>query len=85
MAYRVLFTSAAARQLRRLTPLERTRISTKINALSLEPRPSGVKKLQGVEELYRIRVGDYRVIYQIKDVGLIVSIVKIGNRREVYR
>jgi mRNA interferase RelE/StbE len=54
-------------------------------ALAADPRPFGVKKLSADEDLFRIRVGDYRIIYQIRDKELIVLVVKIGHRREVYR
>jgi mRNA interferase RelE/StbE len=60
-------------------------IQKKIDALALEPRPIGVEKLAGEEALYRIRSGDYRIIYQIQDKILYVLVVKIGHRREVYR
>ncbi|WP_334311357.1 type II toxin-antitoxin system RelE/ParE family toxin [Nodularia sphaerocarpa] len=57
----------------------------KIQELSGEPRPDGVKKLESELSLYRIRVGDYRVIYQIQDDILLVTIVKAKYRREIYR
>ncbi|WP_442949744.1 type II toxin-antitoxin system RelE family toxin [Nostoc sp.] len=53
--------------------------------LAVEPRPDGVKKLESELSLYRIKVGDYRVIYQIQDDALLVSVVKAKHRREVYR
>ncbi|MEH2388914.1 MAG: type II toxin-antitoxin system RelE/ParE family toxin [Nostoc sp.] len=53
--------------------------------LAIEPRPIGVKKLAGEESLYRIRVGGYRVIYQIFDNILLVNVIKVKHRREVYR
>ena len=56
-----------------------------MNALGQEPRPHGVRKLSGEEELYRIRVGDYRVIYAIEDDALIVLVVAVGDRRDIYR
>ena len=60
------------------------RLEEAISGLGEEPRPQGARKLQGVEDLYRIRVGDYRVIYQIQDKALVVLVVKIGHRGEVY-
>lgn len=60
------------------------RIQTKVDELAIEPRPNGVKKLAN-DELYRIRVGYYRIIYQIQDDILLVNIVKIKHCREVYR
>jgi mRNA interferase RelE/StbE len=56
-----------------------------MEALRENPRPTTVKKLAAEENLYRIRVGDYRVVYQIRDKELIVLVVKIGHRREIYR
>jgi len=53
--------------------------------LANNPRPFGSDKLAGPEELYRVRVGDYRIVYQIQDEALLVLVVKIGHRREVYR
>ncbi len=53
--------------------------------MAIEPRPNGVKKLQGEENSYRIRVGDYRVIYDIFDDVLLVSVVDIGHRSKVYK
>jgi mRNA interferase RelE/StbE len=85
VAYRILFTSISERQLNRLPHQEQARIIPKINTLAQSPRPSGVKKLKGVKDLYRIRVGDYRIIYEIQDIGLVVLVVKIGNRSDVYR
>jgi mRNA interferase RelE/StbE len=61
------------------------RFGQAINSLSDDPRPPGSLKLQGNEELYRIRIGDYRIIYQIQDRVLLVLIVDIGHRGEIYR
>jgi mRNA interferase RelE/StbE len=64
----------------------RALITKKIDRLAVEPRPSGVKQLQGqTETFYRVRVGDYRVVYQIAEKKLIVLIVRVGNRRDVYK
>ena len=85
MPYRIEFTSAAARDISKLTEDVQQRLMAKIDALAHEPRPFGVQKLQGRENRYRIRVGDYRIIYEIQDQILVVLIVRIGHRREVYR
>jgi len=61
------------------------RFSREIDALAENPRPPGSLKLQGNDELYRVRVGDYRIIYQIQDRVLLVLVVEIGNRRDIYR
>ena len=63
---------------------DRQRIVTKIGTLAANPRPVGAEKLSG-EDKYRIRQGNYRVLYEIVEAELIVAIVRIGNRREVYR
>ena len=75
---------SAARELAGLPKQDRARIITRIQALAHEPRPAGCEKLSG-QERYRIRQGDYRILYEIHDDGLIVMVVKIGHRREVYR
>ena len=85
MAYQVLIKDSARKELAALSlPLQK-RIDTRIRALSENPRPSGVKKLAGDENLYRLRVSDYRIIYQIQDKALLVLVIKLSHRREVYR
>ena len=83
--YRIEFAPAAVRQFRELAGPIRRRIQSKIDSLGDEPRPHGCEKLEGADDLYRVRVGDWRIIYQIGDRQLLVLIVKIGNRRDVYR
>ncbi len=61
------------------------RLQEAINALASNPRPPDCLKMQGGEGLYRVQVGDYRIVYQIQDVVLVVLVVQIGNRRDVYR
>ncbi|MET7255481.1 type II toxin-antitoxin system RelE family toxin [Dyadobacter fermentans] len=56
-----------------------------IDSLTANPRPSGVKKLENYKNSYRVRVGQYRIIYEIEDHQLIVEVIKVGNRKEVYR
>ena len=63
----------------------RARLQEAIAGLADTPRPPGCLKMKGEEALYRIRVGDYRIIYQIQDAMLVVLVVQIGNRREIYR
>ncbi|WP_339378678.1 type II toxin-antitoxin system RelE family toxin [Calothrix sp. NIES-2100] len=60
-------------------------MQAKIDDLAIEPRPHGVKKLKGEYNAYRIRVGDYRIIYEIFDDFLLVSVVEIAHRSEVYK
>jgi mRNA interferase RelE/StbE len=85
MAYSVLLAPPAERQLRTFAPAIQKRLVKRMKALQHTPRPPGVKKLAGEEDLYRIREGDYRIIYTIQDKELIVLVVKIGDRKEVYR
>jgi mRNA interferase RelE/StbE len=85
MIYQIEFSRQADKQLNDLDKDLQQQISTEINALSEEPRPSGSRKLKGSKDLYRLRVRDYRVIYQIQDKKLLVLIVKIKHGREVYR
>ena len=85
MPYRIEFTSSATHDFSKLTDDVQQRLMPKIDALAHEPRPMGVQKLQGRVNRYRILVGDYRVVYEIQDRILVVLIVRIGHRREVYR
>jgi len=85
MAYSILLAPPAERQLKALADPVQKRIVKRLRTLRENPRPQGVKKLAGDEDLYRIREGDYRIIYMIRDKELIVLVVKIGSRKEVYR
>ncbi len=84
MAYEVRFARPVAKELRRLDRGEAKRIVEAAEALADDPRPSGAQKVQRTPYL-RIRVGSYRVVYEIRDEKLVVLIVKVGHRREVYR
>jgi mRNA interferase RelE/StbE len=85
VSYTIKFSRRAERDFRDLPKSVQLKLVPKIDSLADEPRPRGVKKLEGEEELYRIRVGDYRVIYQVQDKALIVLVIKIADRKEVYR
>ncbi|WP_193197224.1 type II toxin-antitoxin system RelE family toxin [Nostoc sp. MG11] len=85
MSYEVKFSKSAKKQFRKLPLDVQERIQTKINDLAIEPRPNGVKKLQGDDNSYRVRVGDYRVIYELDDDILIVTVIKVGHRSEIYK
>ncbi len=82
--YRVEFRRKAAKQLSRLGRQDQERIAKTIDELAENPRPAGSRQLWH-REGWRIRVGDYRVLYRIEDDRLLVLVVKIGYRREVYR
>jgi mRNA interferase RelE/StbE len=84
MRYSIVIVPAAKRDLKRLPADAFRRIAAAIDELAGEPRPPGVAKLRGADDLYRIRVGDYRIIYPIKDRQLQVLIVRVGRRRDVY-
>ncbi len=84
--YRVEISKVAGKELRALPKNEIARIYERMLGLSDNPRPPGSKKLEGnKEDFWRIRVGDYRVIYSIDDVISIVDIRHIGNRRDIYK
>ncbi|MEC4888934.1 MAG: type II toxin-antitoxin system RelE/ParE family toxin [Nitrospira sp.] len=85
MAYSILLSPPAERQLKAFAPAIQKRLVKRLTSLRDNPRPQGVKKLAGEDDLYRIREGDYRIIYTIRDKELIILVVKIGNRKDVYR
>ncbi len=85
MTYKIEFAKQAAKQFKALPRQEQQRLKTKIDNLQVDPRPPGVVKLSGEKNLYRIRVGNYRIIYSIQDSRLLVLIVKIGHRKDIYR
>jgi len=84
VTYTVEFTTAAARQLRKLPRPVRDRLLDSMAALAEDPRPRGSRKLVGEQTAWRIRVGDYRVIYDVFDDRLTVTVVRAAHRREVY-
>ena len=85
MSYEVQILPKAARQIKALSVEVRQDISLTIQSLANEPRPIGVKKLSGEKDIYRVRVGNYRVLYRIVNKVLVVVVVSVGHRREVYR
>ncbi|WP_024298434.1 type II toxin-antitoxin system RelE family toxin [Methylomicrobium lacus] len=85
MAYKIKFTPAADRQFAKLIPERKRAISDALMRLAENPRHHGVIKLSGEHDLYRVRVGNYRVIFQIEDDVLYVVVVKIGHRKEIYK
>ena len=85
MAYTVEIKSSAKREVAALPLPARRRIDTRILALADNPRAPGCDKMHGSPDVYRVRVGDFRIVYQIRDAVLIVVVVKVGNRRDVYR
>lgn len=85
MAYTVKLKPSAVRDFKRLDRSAQKRVASKIDALAEDPIPSGVARLEGKGNLYRIRAGDYRIVYQVRDDVLLVLVVKIGHRRDIYR
>ena len=85
MAYAIEFVPSAKRELHKLPRDLQLKLNQRIDSLSIEPRPRGSKKLKGATELWRIRVGDYRVVYEVRDKILVVLVVRVAHRREVYR
>lgn len=83
--YQIVISNQARRALKKIPLRIRQQIDSKILALSGNPRPLRVKALQGEKGLLRLRVGEYRVIYTVKDEQLIIVIIQVGHRREIYR
>ncbi len=84
-SYRVELTRSAEKDLRRIDRSQTVVIYSALERLENEPRPHGVKKLVGADRTYRIRIGDYRIVYEIEDNVLVVLVVRIAHRKDVYR
>ncbi len=84
MPYQLRITRSAAKELRKLPPEAQQRIRQAVRKLADDPRPSKCKKLQGRDD-YRVTVGDYRVIYEVDDDAEVVTVWRVGHRRNVYR
>lgn len=82
--YKIVFKQSVAKDLRPIPNKDVKKILSKISDLSTDPRPPGSRKLSG-EEKYRIRQGNYRILYTIEDEVVTVTVVKVGHRRDVYR
>jgi len=85
MKYQVDFKPSAARQLRKLPKDIAERISKKIDYLANNPFPHGYTEMKGSKDFYRIKAGDYRIIYTVEHGELLILVVSIGHRREIYR
>jgi len=83
--YEVLLVASAVKEFHALPGEVKRRLGEAFDELRERPRPSGVQKLQGYEQLYRIRVGHYRVVYQVDDVARVIRITRVRHRREAYR
>ena len=84
MTYEVRLAPAAVRRLRKLDPPGRRRVQAAIDLLAEDPRPPGARQLVGGAGEWRVRTGDFRIIYDIRDGELLVLVVKVGHRRDVY-
>ena len=84
MSYRIVIPKPAQKQLDNISKIERDRLILTLRSLANEPRPNGVKKLKGYDNTYRVRVGDYRIIYEIKDRELIVLLLSVSHRKDAY-
>ena len=84
MTYEVLIKRSAQKVLARVSHPDQQRLIDRIRRLAENPRPAGCKQLRG-REAWRLRVGDYRILYEIHDQKLVVLVVSVGHRREVYR
>lgn len=85
MAYEVIVQPSAARELRKLPKEVQRRIGKKIDELAENPRPPDAKALAGGQGFLRVRAGEYRIVYTVRDRALIVLVVWIGHRRDIYR
>ncbi len=85
MGYEVVLKPSAAKVLRKLPKPIQKRIGKRIDELAVNPRPPNAKPLTGAEGLLRVRAGEYRIVYTVKDRELIVLVIRIGHRREIYR
>lgn len=83
-SYSIRIKKSAEKEIIKICEADRARVVKKIMLLHSDPRPIGCEKLQG-ESNYRVRQGDYRVVYEVNDIEKIVRIIKVGHRREVYR
>jgi mRNA interferase RelE/StbE len=82
--YSLRIKPSAVKELEALPPKDRRKIVTRIHGLASDPRPHGGEKLSGLDQ-YRVRQGNYRVVYEVEDATRVVLVVKIGHRRDVYR
>jgi mRNA interferase RelE/StbE len=84
VTYEVRLAPAAVRQLRKLDPPGRRRVQAAIDLLDEDPRPPGARQLVGGAGEWRVRTGDFRIICDIRDRELLVLVIKVGHRRDVY-
>jgi len=83
--YRIEVSSTAERQIRRLERDDQLRVLRAVRDLGTTPRPRGCRKLRGYDDVFRIRVGTFRVLYSVESDRILVIILKVGHRKEIYR
>lgn len=83
--YSIDFSPSARRQLAKLSGMVQRRVSRTIDRLAFDPRPAAAKRLAGQGSIWRLRVGNYRILYRIADNRLVVLVIRVGHRRDVYR
>ena len=83
--YKVLISSSAEKSIKKIPKKDIKRIIDSIQVLAINPYPQGCRKLMGEEHTYRIRTGKYRIIYEVQDKKLIILVLKIGHRKDVYQ
>jgi len=85
MAYAIIMKTQARRGLKRLQRRDQERLKSRIDDLASNPGPDGVERFRRAENAYRIRVGDFRIVYQVSDAECVVYVVLIGDRKDVYK
>ena len=85
MSYRVEVSRRAAKSLQALPRKEQQRVRAVIDLLADNPRPPGCRAVAGEDRAYRVRSGDYRIVYEVHDDRLVVQVVRVGHRRDMYR
>jgi mRNA interferase RelE/StbE len=83
--YSIRILPSALKELESLPVNIRRRITAKIDGLVDDPRPEGCRKLTGAQNIYRLRQGDYRVVYEVQDQVLLVLVIRLGHRKDIYR
>ena len=83
--YSIEVSATAEKQIRKLSKADKIRVLRAIQDLRTEPFPRGMRKLQGYEDVFRIRVGTFRIIYSVESKRLLIIILKVGHRKEIYR
>ena len=83
--YKIEVSRTAEKQLKKLSKPNQIRIVKRIQQLSIDPFPEGSRKLAGFDDIYRVRVGDYRVLYSVDNGKVLIIVLKLGHRKDIYR